>query len=105
MPTDQELQHLLLGVIATALYALPWILGGLGGIALLSYGPIGKALRRLARSRDEETALLTATAASIAEMREVLEQIAERQDFMERALTQSVRPQPLPRASREITPH
>lgn len=105
MPTAGELQHLLWGVVSTALYALPWILGGFGTLAFLSYGPIGRALRRLARSRDEETALLATTAASIAEMRAVLEQMAERQDFMERALTQQVRPRELLQPAREVTPH
>ena len=105
MPNDQMFLRMFWGMLNTTAYALPWILGGLGGIVLLSHGPIGKALRRLAQSRDEETALLAATAASIAEMRAVLEQMAERQDFMERALTQPVRPQPLPRQPQEITPH
>ena len=93
------------GVVSTALYALPWVLAGFGALAFLSYGPIGKALRRLARSRDEETALLASTAASIAEIRAVMEQMAERQDFMERALTQPIRPQQLPQPRKEVTPH
>ena len=105
MPTAGELQHMLWGVLSTALYALPWVVGGFGALAFLSYGPIGKALRRLSRSRDEETALLAATAASIAEMRAVLEQMAERQDFMEGALKQQVRPQQLIRPPQEVTPH
>ena len=105
MPTPDELQHLFWGVVSTALYALPWILGGFGLLAFLSYGPIGKALRRLARSRDEETALLGTTASSITEVRTLLEQVAERQDFMERALGQERRPQQLPRAAPEVTPH
>jgi len=105
MPTAGELQHLLWGTVSTALYALPWILGGFGALAFLSFGPIGKALRRLARGRDEETALLGTTAASIADMRTLLEQLAERQDYMERTLSQQVHPQQLLKATPEVTPH
>ena len=47
MPTAGEFQRLFWGVVSTALYALPWILGGFGALAFLSYGPVGKALRRL----------------------------------------------------------
>lgn len=109
MPTAEQIQHMLWGAVSTALYALPWLLGGFGALAFLSYGPIGRSLRRLARSRDAETVALTDLAASMIELRALVEQIAERQDFMERMLGQeAVRVQHLPHEAlppREVTPH
>jgi hypothetical protein len=100
---------MLWGAVSTALYALPWLLGGFGALAFLSYGPIGRTLRRLARSRDAETAVLANIAADMTELRTLVEQIAERQDFMERTLGQeTVRLQHLRQEAlppKEVTPH
>ena len=109
-----EIRLLLWDLLARFVHALPWLLGGFGGLALLSCGPIGRALRRLARSRDEDTALLKGTAAAVAHMQRLLEEMAERQDYMERSLAQgdsspsrlaagaAVKAAPVPH---EITPH
>jgi hypothetical protein len=109
MPTAEQIQHMLWGAVSTALYALPWLLGGAGALAFLSYGPIGRTLRRLARSRDLETAALTNLAAGMADLHALVEQIAERQDFMERTLGQeAVRLQHLRQEAvppKAVTPH
>ena len=77
-----QVWHIVNGLVA----ALPWLLGGFGAIALISWGPLGRSLRRLARDREEETAMLARTAAGVEDMRALLEEMAERVDFLERSV-------------------
>ncbi len=110
----EQIRLLLWDLLAKFVHALPWLLGGFGGLALLSWGPVGRSLRRLARSREKDTALLTSTAAAVSDLRRLLEELTERQDFMERSLVQrEASPSRLPGgpaaaappSAHDLTPH
>jgi hypothetical protein len=101
-----EFQLMLGNLLYKTVMALPWVATVFGGIALLSWGPLGKSMRRLSRARDEELAVLRSIAESAKRTETSLENLAERQDYLERTLSQRVVQAP-PRAQpvRDVTPH
>jgi hypothetical protein len=86
MPTGWIWQQL----IAHFVTAAPWLVGLFGGLALVNFGPIGKALRaRLQGSHTGDDPRLDTIAADVA-------QVLERLDYLERLAVQDPRHQQLP---------
>ena len=64
--------------------ATPWLLGGLSGLAIVSFSPLGKALAlRVRRGKDVPGA--EALAEETSALRGELGEVLERFDFLERA--------------------
>jgi hypothetical protein len=78
-------------LIAHFVSAAPWLVGVFGGLALVNFGPLGRALRaRLMGSRSaDEDQRLDGIASDVA-------QVLERLDYLERISVQGDRRQPLP---------
>ena len=93
MPTGWIWQQL----IAHFVSAAPWLVGLFGGLALVNFGPLGKALRaRLQGSHADDDPRLDTIAADVA-------QVLERLDYLERLAVQDARHPPLP-PPRKTTP-
>jgi len=77
-------------LLAHFVNAAPWLVGLFGGLALVSFGPLGSAIRaRLTGARPHEDERLDAIAADLA-------QVLERLDYLERLAVQDSRHPPLP---------
>jgi hypothetical protein len=77
--------------------AAPWLVGLFGGLALVSFGPLGAAIRaRLKGSSRANDDRLDTIAADVA-------QVLERLDYLERLAVQDPRHQQLP-PPRKTTP-
>jgi hypothetical protein len=102
-------------LLARTVEVLPWLLAGLGGLAIVSFSPLGRGLLRYLRTREDETALNEQLLQELEELRKVLGDVVERLDFTERQMAQKLlgplRPPalpeatPLPRPGQAITPH
>jgi len=89
---------------------LPWLLGGLAGLAAVSLSPLGRALIRHLRSRRAETDLLEDLVTHVGAMRQELGEALERLDAAERRLRQLPGRAPIDTQSAEgpqpsTTPH
>jgi hypothetical protein len=83
MPWDQFLERL----IVVAIDAAPWLIGGLGGLSIISFGPLGRALSQRLRHGTEDTERSTAILEELTAVRRELEEVIERQYATERLLT------------------
>jgi hypothetical protein len=61
--------------------ALPWILGGLAGIAMVSFGPLGRALTHRLRRGAEEAERLEGVLEELTLLRGELGEVLERLDY------------------------
>jgi hypothetical protein len=94
---------------------LPWLFGGLSGVAIVSFSPLGRALVRYLRARQDESAITEQMLGELEEVRKVLGEVSERLDFTERRLAQeqlgllqprgAVERQPLGPPGAASTPH
>lgn len=75
-------------VLASLLAALPWLLGALGSVALVSFSPLGRALLRHLRERGREAETSEALLQEIGDLRALLGETLERLDATERRLAQ-----------------
>lgn len=100
-------------VLASLIAALPWLLGALGTVAVVSFSPLGRALLRHLRERQRDAELSDALLQEIGELRALLGETLERLDATERRLAQplpalppagSARVAP-PRETQANTPH
>lgn len=74
--------HFLLNLLP----ALPWIVGGVAGLSVISFGPLGRALaQRLRHGTEDQAAILDEMAAVRGELGEVLERL----DYTERLLSRA----------------
>ena len=62
-------------------HALPWILGGLAGVAMVSFGPVGRALTHRLRRGAEEAERLESVLEELALLRGELGEALERLDY------------------------
>jgi hypothetical protein len=73
---------------AQFLYALPatlpWILGGLAGVAMVSFGPVGRALTHRLRRGAEEAERLESVLEELTLLRGELGEVLERLDYATR---------------------
>ena len=73
---------------AQFLYALPatlpWILGGLGAVAMVSFGPVGRALTHRLRRGAEEADRLEGVLEELTLLRGELGEVLERLDYARR---------------------
>ena len=85
---------------------LPWLLGGLGGLAVFSFSPLGRGIVRHLRSRRQDAAVNEQLLGELEELRRVLGEITERLDVTEWRFSatglRSTPPQALPPP---VTPH
>jgi hypothetical protein len=81
-----QIRLLLWDMLGVAMRALFWIVAGGGALAFVTWGPLGRALRRLARARDNEVALLDQAVGALTNQGRILEQLHERLDYVERGL-------------------
>jgi hypothetical protein len=85
-------------VLARLTVVVPWLLGGLVGLGVFSFSPLGREVVHRLRSKRDEAALTEATLQELSEVRQLLGEIAERLDVTERRLAQigadPPRPQP-----------
>ena len=98
-----------------ALRTLPWIIGGLGVVAVVTWSPLGRALFRFLHERSQEAALNRQLVDELLALRSELGEALERLDLTERRLSQlTPGPEPrsgrgpvaeLPNPDRIITPH
>jgi hypothetical protein len=67
--------------------ALPWIFGGLAGVGMVSFGPIGRAFVRRLKRGDVEAELLPAVLEELTLVRGELGEVLERLDYAERLVS------------------
>ena len=76
---------------------IPWLLGGIAGMALFTFSPLGRELVQRLRLRRHEVALSEAMLQELGEIRHLLGETVERLDATERKLAQlDASPVPLP---------
>lgn len=98
-------------VIASLIAALPWLVGALGTVAVVSWSPLGRALLRHLKGRRQEAEVAEALLQEIGDLRALLGETLERLDATERRLAQlpsGPAHVPLPAPPREAplnTPH
>jgi hypothetical protein len=85
--------------LARLIDAAPWLIGLFGGLALVNFGPLGRAIRArlLSSDRSDSDARLEGIAADLA-------QVLERLDYLERLAVQQPTARPLPPPKKETTP-
>lgn len=92
----------------------PWLLGGLVGLGVFSYSPLGREVLQRLRAQRREAEVNEATLQELAEIRHLLGEVAERLDSTERRLGQTLSDRPLLAPTqaggahgeeRAITPH
>lgn len=85
--------------LAHMINAAPWLIGLFGGLALVNFGPLGRAIRArlLSSDRPDSDARLEGIATDLA-------QVLERLDYLERLAVQHPPSRPLPPPKRETTP-
>ncbi|UCG88297.1 MAG: hypothetical protein JSW71_07060 [Gemmatimonadota bacterium] len=64
--------------------ALPWVLGGLAGLAMISFGPLGRALTQRLRRGEEEAERLEGVLQELTLLRGELGEVLERLDYAQR---------------------
>jgi hypothetical protein len=84
-----DLAWLLSKFVNDLVTALPWVLGGASLVAIVTFGPLGRALIRFLRSNRRETGLTEGLLAELASTRQLLGEVLERLDAAERAVTGS----------------
>ena len=66
---------------------LPWIIGVCGGLSIISFGPLGRAMARRLRHGTEDAERSVAVMEELTVIRRELEEVIERQYATERLLT------------------
>jgi hypothetical protein len=83
MEWDYYLHQFLMVLISS----LPWLVGGVGALCILSFGPIGRALGRRIRHGTEGSEQSAVILEELAAIRQQLEEVIERQYVTDRLLT------------------
>lgn len=81
--------------------ASAWLIGGLGGLAILSFGPLGRALRERIRAGAARDTIDAGDSAQLATTTRDVDELRERVDYLEHLLAERHDPQPLPAAGAE----
>jgi hypothetical protein len=82
-----EWEYFLQRLIVVLINSAPWLLGGLGGLSMISFGPIGRALGRRIRHGTEGVEQSAMILEELAVVRQQLEEVIERQYVTDRLLT------------------
>ena len=72
--------------LITLLYALPWIIVGVGGLSILSFSPLGRALVRRLQHGTEDPERASKILEEVKAARGELGEILERLDYTEQLL-------------------
>lgn len=93
--------------LAQLTMALPWLLGGLGGLAVFSFSPLGRGIVKHLRDRRQDATVNEQLLGELEELRRVLGEITERLDVTERRYVENreLRPGPSQALSPPVTPH
>jgi hypothetical protein len=97
-------QWYLAQLLARSVEVLPWLLGGLAWLAVVSFSPLGRNLVRYLRTRQDEKAINEQMLGELEDLRKVLGEISERLDVTERRWTQEQLALPRPPAGMEQLP-
>jgi len=84
-----SIEWLLRQIIYASIPVLPWITGGLGVVALVSFSPLGRAMAQRLRKGAEDSERSAAILEELSAIHEELEEVLERQYTMERMLADS----------------
>ena len=76
-------------VLFQTINVVPWLLGGLAGLGVFSFSPLGREVLHRLRSRRHDAALTEATLQELVEVRTLLVEVTERLDATERGLAQA----------------
>jgi hypothetical protein len=88
MDTTQWLLQLLYSSTAV----IPWLVGGVLGLAVVSFSPLGRGILRHLRESKRDAALTEQVLAELTALRAELGEITERLDSTERLLSTSLLP-------------
>ena len=75
-------------LLARSVEALPWLVGGLFGLGVFSWSPLGRGLIGHLRSRRTDAAVNEQLLRELEELRQLLGDVTERLDFAERKMAQ-----------------
>jgi hypothetical protein len=95
----------LLQLLYASTTVLPWLIGGVLGLAIFSFSPLGRGILRHLRESRRDTALNEQMLAELTALRAELGDVMERLDSTERLLSTSALPELRhDRAARPFTP-
>jgi hypothetical protein len=84
-----SIEWLLRQIVYASIPVLPWITGGLGVVALVSFSPLGRAMAQRLSKGAEDSERSAAILEELGAIRGELEEVLERQYTMERMLADS----------------
>ena len=102
-------------LLARSVEVLPWLVGTIAGLGIVSFSPLGRGLIKHFRARQRDAAVTEQLLNELDELRKVLGEIAERLDYAEQRMSRDTRgvarpqagpemPQ-LPQPEKQVTPH
>jgi len=84
--------HWLLQLLYSSTTVIPWLVGGVFGLAVLSFSPLGRGILRHLRESKRDAALSEQVLAELTALRAELGEVMERLDSTERLLSTSLLP-------------